>query len=178
MGRKQLAAAGKVALILVIAVLLQVLITSRITVLGVTADLFVIMTVIIAVTKGSLSGAVFGFFAGLLADISFSQPLGVHALIYLLVGWLVGMFVDRFALVGPWAVVLVTGAASFGAQLVFGLFQFLIGPRAAFVNMIGWQMVPEAILDALFAAPIYWALVRTRLLPAGVEPTPARSNGQ
>jgi rod shape-determining protein MreD len=172
MGHKELAAAGRVALILVIAVVLQVLVISRITVLGVTADLFLIMTVIIAVSRGSLAGALFGFVAGIFADVAFTQPLGVRALIYLLVGYLVGMFVLRFALTSAWAVVLVTGVSSFAAQLVFGLFQFLIVPRAAFFNIMGTQMIPEAIIDALFAAPIFWALVRMNLVRStAVEPT-------
>jgi rod shape-determining protein MreD len=172
MGHKELVAAGRMALICVIAVSLQVLVISRVSVLGVTADLFLIMTVLIAASRGSLSGAVFGFVAGIFADVAYMQPLGVRALIYLLVGYLVGMFVLRFALTSAWAVVLITGTASFAAQIVFGLFQFLTVPRAAFLTIIGTQMIPEAIIDALFAAPIYWALVRLRLVrSATTEPT-------
>jgi len=181
MGRKELVGAGKFALLLVIAIALQVVVTSRITVLGVTADLFVILTVIMAVSRGSLVGAVFGFVAGLLADVAYMQPLGIHALIYLLAGYLVGMFVARFETGTPWAVLLLTGVSSFLAQFVFGVFQFVIGPRAAFFSMIGTQMIPEAILDALFAVPIYLLLMRARVIPTPkVEPTVGsnRSSGQ
>lgn len=166
MGRKRLIVLGKVALLLVIAVLLQILLVSRISVLGVTADLFLILTMLVAVSRGSMGGAIFGFFAGLIADIAFLQPLGVRALIYVLVGYFVGMFVARFETASPWAVLLLAGSSSFLAQFVFGLFQYIMGPRAGFFTMVGTQMIPGAVLDALVAVALYVFLVRLRLIPA------------
>jgi rod shape-determining protein MreD len=166
MNRKEFIVIGKVILLLAIAVLLQTVLLSHVSVLGVTADLFLILTVIVAVTRGSLEGAVFGFFAGLVADIAYYQPLGVRALIYVLAGYFVGMFVARFGTVNPWSVALVAGVTSFLAQFLFGVFQFMMGPRAAFITMIGMQMLPEAIIDGLITAPLYVFLVRVRLLPA------------
>ncbi|MFH0916908.1 MAG: rod shape-determining protein MreD [bacterium] len=166
MGRKQLMIVGKVALILVIAVGLQTLLVSRVSVLGVTADLFLILTVVVAVSRGSMEGAIFGFFAGLIADVAFFQPLGVRALIYVLVGYFVGMFVARFETVSPWGVLFLAGSSSFLAQFVFGLFQYIMGPRAAFLTMVGTQMIPGAVLDALVAVPVYVLLVRLHLVPA------------
>lgn len=176
MGRKRLIVLGKVALLLVIAVLLQILLVSRISVLGVTADLFLILTMLVAVSRGSMGGAIFGFFAGLIADIAFLQPLGVRALIYVLVGYFVGMFVARFETASPWAVLLLAGSSSFLAQFVFGLFQYIMGPRAGFFTMVGTQMIPGAVLDALVAVALYVFLVRLRLIPAPrVEPAVGRS---
>jgi rod shape-determining protein MreD len=166
MGRNEFIAVGKVVLLLAFAVVLQTVLLSHVSILGVTADLFLIFTVIVAVTRGSLAGAVFGFFAGLVADIAYYQPLGVRALIYVFAGYFVGMFVARFGTANPWSVALVAGVASFSAQFLFGLFQFIMGPRAALFTMIGTQMLPEAVLDGLITAPIYVFLVRVRLLPA------------
>jgi rod shape-determining protein MreD len=172
MGRKELIAAAKVLLLLLFAVFLQTVLLSHVSILGVTADLFVILTVIVAVSKGSLPASIFGFFAGLVADIAYYQPLGVRALIYVLAGYFVGMFVVRFGTVSPWSVALVAGVTSFLAQFVFGLFQYTMGPRSALLGMIGTQMLPEAVLDGLITAPLYVFLVRVRLLPAGhVEAT-------
>lgn len=179
MGRKRLIVLGKVALLLVIAVLLQILLVSRISVLGVTADLFLILTMLVAVSRGSMGGAIFGFFAGLIADIAFLQPLGVRALIYVLVGYFVGMFVARFETASPWAVLLLAGSSSFLAQFVFGLFQYIMGPRAGFFTMVGTQMIPGAVLDALVAVALYVFLVRLRLIPAPrVEPAVGRSGSE
>jgi rod shape-determining protein MreD len=166
MGRRRLAIAGKVALLLVVAVLLQILLVSRVSVLGVTADLFLILTVVVAVSRGSMEGAIFGFFAGVIADIAFFQPLGVRALIYVMIGYFVGMFVARFGTASPLGVLILAGSSSFVGQFVFGLFQYTMGPRAGFFTMVGTQMIPGAILDALVAVPVYVFLIRLHLIPA------------
>lgn len=179
MGRRRLIVVGKVLLLLVIAIALQTLIVSRVSVLGVTADLFLIFTVVVAMGRGSMEGAIFGFFAGLIADIAFFQPLGVRALIYVLAGYFVGMFVARFGMMTPWGVLFLAGGTSFVAQFVFGLFQYIMGPQADFLTMVGTQMLPEAILDALIAVPVYALLVRLRVIRApGVLPATGRSGAE
>lgn len=166
MSNKGLVLAGKAVLLFVIAVILQTLVVSRISVLGVTADLFLILTVIVGLGRSSLEGALFGFFAGIVHDTIFFQTLGLHALIFVLVGYFVGMFKARFETVNLWAVFILAGVSSFAAQLVFGLFQYAMGPRAAFFTMVGTQMIPGAVFDALVAIPVYILLVRVRVLPS------------
>jgi cell shape-determining protein MreD len=93
------------------------------------------------------------------------QPLGIRALIYVLAGYLVGVVVVRFGSVGPWVVFLLCIATSFCTQLVFGIFQFVLGPRAGFMTILGLQILPEAILDGLIAIPVYVLLIHLRILP-------------
>jgi rod shape-determining protein MreD len=175
--RKQLIAVGKVALLFVVAVILQTVLVSRISVLGVTADLFLIFTVVIGMSRGSMDGAIFGFLAGVAADIAFMQPLGIRSLVYVLVGYLVGMVVVRFGTVGPWAVFLVALGASFSEQLLYSLVQFVMGPRAGFFTILGSQILPEAILDALVAIPVYVLLIRLRVIPVPRTVEPAIGKG-
>jgi rod shape-determining protein MreD len=124
-----------------------------------------------------MEGAIFGFFAGLIADIAFFQPLGVRALIYVLAGYFVGMFVARFGMMTPWGVLFLAGGTSFVAQFVFGLFQYIMGPQASFPTMVGTQMLPEAILDGLIAVPVYVLLVRLRVIQAPGVPATAGKGG-
>jgi rod shape-determining protein MreD len=166
MRRKELVWAGKVALLIVIAVILQILVISRISVLGVTADLFLVLTVLVGLGAGALQGALFGFFAGVVHDTIFFQPLGVHALIFVLVGYFAGMILTRFGTVNLWAIFILTGVTSFASQVAFGVLQFAMGPKSAFLTMVGVQMIPEALFDALIAVPIYILLVRTKVLGA------------
>lgn len=171
MSRAQAIAVGKVVLLFVIGALLQTLIISRVRVLGVGADLFLIMTVIVALVRGSMWGAVFGFVAGLAADITYLQPLGVRSLVYVVAGYVLGMLVARFGAESLWLVLLYAGGASVAAQVVFGLFEYVMGPRDGLFTMLGVQLLPEAMLDALVAAPVYLLLLRLRvLLPSRGEP--------
>lgn len=177
MGSKQLIKVGKVVLLLVVGVLLQTLIVSRVSVLGVTADLFLVLTVVVAINRGSLEGAIFGFCAGIVADIAFLQPLGVRAFIYVLAGYFVGMFVKRFGTFSGWGILALAGTTSFVAQFVFGLIQYVMGPRAAFLTMVSTQMLPEAVLDALVAVAVYALLVRIRVLSAPRVEQPGTRRG-
>jgi rod shape-determining protein MreD len=175
-GGKRLIAIGKAALLVVIAVALQVLVVSRVSVLGVTADLFLIFTVVVAISRGSMWGAIFGFLAGLVADIAFMEILGLRSLIYVLTGYVVGTIVLRFGTVNPWGVLLFAGGASFLAQFLYGLARFAMGPRAGFFTMLATQILPEMVLDALVTVPVYLLLVRLRIIPAP-RPTTGTAGG-
>jgi len=160
----RLRAVGKALLLLVVAVVLQTVLISHVSVLGVTADLFLILTVAVAMARGPLYGAVFGFIAGLGADIAFLEPLGMRSLILVLVGYAVGAVGERLGVLSPWAVFLLAGGSSFVGQFFYALFQFVIGPRAGFFTVVGIQMFPGALLDGLVTLPVYWLLIRLRVL--------------
>jgi rod shape-determining protein MreD len=169
--RAQAITVGKVVLLFVIAALLQTLVVSRVSVLGVTADLFLIFTVIVAIVRGPVWGAVFGFVAGVAADIAYLQPLGLRALVYVVTGYVLGTLAARFGTDSLWIVFVYAGGASVAAQFVFGLFQYVMGPRQGLFTMIGTQLLPEAVLDALVTLPVYLLLVRLRALsPPRGEP--------
>ncbi|NLV71543.1 MAG: rod shape-determining protein MreD [Actinobacteria bacterium] len=165
MFRVQLIAAGKALLLIVLAVALQVLVVSRVSVLGVTADIFLIFTVVVAMSRGSMHGAIFGFVAGIMADIAFMETLGLRSFIYVLTGYLVGMAVLRFGTTNAWGVLLVAGTASLVAQMLYGIVQYAMGPRAGFFTMVAAQILPEMVLDALITVPVYLLLARLRVIP-------------
>jgi rod shape-determining protein MreD len=175
-GRGQAKAVGKVILLVVIAGALQTLVVSHVTVLGVAADLFLIFTVMVAISWGSLAGAVFGFAAGIAADMAYLEPLGMRALVYVLTGYSLGIVVGRFGAARLWSVFLYTVTSSFVAQVVFGAFAYVMGPREGFFTMLGLQMIPGAVLDALLAVPIYLLLVKLRVISTPrPEPTASGS---
>jgi rod shape-determining protein MreD len=178
-GRKQLRAVGRVLLLLVIALALQILLTSRVTVLGVTADVFLIFTVVVAIARGSMEGAIFGFLAGIVADMAYMQVSGLRSLVYVLTGYFLGMLVLRLGTVNPWGVLIMAAGASFFAQFAYGLAHYVMGPRAGFFTVVGTQMLPEAVLDGLVTVPVYLLLMRLRVIgTAHEEPAIPRSRAE
>lgn len=159
-----LAGVARLLGLLVLAVALQAILTSRFTLLGVTADLFVIVTVLVGLTRGSLAGAVFGFVAGLLADMVFLDPIGLHAFIYFLTGYGIGRYAEWLPPISAWAVVAAAAAATLGSQFGYAVFQLLTGGGASFFGMLWVQVLPSALVNGLVAAPLYLGLVRVRLL--------------
>jgi rod shape-determining protein MreD len=156
----------KLGLIIVAAVAIQTALISRLQILGVTADLFLILVVLVGVSRGAVTGMAFGFVAGLTADIVFLDPVGLRTLVYLATGFAVGRYVEEFGLANAWVIVLVTAVVSLVSQTIYGLFQFATGPEGALFAMMRSQMLPAAVLDGLLAAPLYLGLVRLRVLPA------------
>jgi len=53
-----------------------------------------------------MEGAIFGFLAGIVADMSFMQLSGLRSLAYVLTGYFVGMLVLRLGTANPWGVVM------------------------------------------------------------------------
>jgi rod shape-determining protein MreD len=157
--------AARLALVLLLVLGLQTVIASRVSVLGVTADVFLIVVVMVGLQRGSVTGAVFGFCAGLVADMIFLEPLGLRTLIYLVAGYMAGRYPEAAGPPGVWVVMLMTALVSLLSQTVYGIFQFLTGPQAAFFTMLRVQILPAALLDGLLSAPMYLGLTRLRLLP-------------
>lgn len=174
MGQSRLAGLARVAALIFVAMALQTLVASQVSVLGLTMDIFVIFTVIVAASWGPLPAAVFGFFAGLAADIAYREPLGMRALVCVLTGYSLGVLAGRFRATRPRTIFLYTLGASFFAKVVLGLFEYVMGPREGFFTMLGTQMIPGAALDALVAVPIYLLLLKLRVVSA---PKPEPSSG-
>lgn len=80
------------AVIILAAYLLQCTVFSSLELAGIKPNLLIIVTASFGFMRGSREGVLVGFVSGLLADIQFGDMIGFYALIYLLVGYINGMF--------------------------------------------------------------------------------------
>lgn len=80
------------AVIIIAAYLLQCTVFSSLELAGIKPNLLIIVTASFGFIRGSREGVLVGFVSGLLADIQFGDMIGFYALIYLLVGYINGMF--------------------------------------------------------------------------------------
>ena len=65
---------------------------SRATILGATPDILLVTLVAVALVRGATTGAVAGFFGGLVIDIALLDTLGVTSLLLTLVGYWTGRY--------------------------------------------------------------------------------------
>lgn len=79
-----------------LAVVVQLTLLSRLGLPGATPDLVVVTVVALALALGPLPGASAGFAAGVLLDLSPPSDtlVGVNAIIYLVIGFIAGYWVD------------------------------------------------------------------------------------
>lgn len=81
----------KLGLLVVVALVLQMAAVADLPVLGAVGDLLLLLTVAVAFVDGPDQGATVGFAAGVAYDLVLDTPFGLSALVYAIVGFLVGM---------------------------------------------------------------------------------------
>jgi rod shape-determining protein MreD len=147
------------AVVLVVAVLLQSTVLARLTLAGVRPDLLVLAVVSVAVATDPVTGAVFGFVAGLVADLLFDLPVGVSALVYTAVGFTVGTVRVYLTSHRPLVHLVLVGAASLASVWCCGLLLrvFDLSSWAA-VARAGPLVAVYNLLLTPFVYPVVWAL--------------------
>ena len=156
--------AVKAAAILFVVAVAQVSIFAQVHVLGAFPDLLLVTLVAVSLLRGSLAGAVAGFFAGLLVDAASLGELGLTALVLTLAGYWIGRYGEttgRDRLHAPFlSVAVVTIAYAFGLVVV----HFVLGDPAP-AGPVVRSLVPAIAMNLVLTAPVY-ALVRRLLRPA------------
>ena len=79
-------------LVVVMLVVIQTTVFPHLRVFGAMPDLLLLATIAVAYEDGPDTGAIFGFFSGLAIDLFLETPLGVSALTFAIIGYLVGVF--------------------------------------------------------------------------------------
>ena len=119
---------------------------------GVTPDLPLILTVLLALRRGAETGCIVGFVAGLLQDTAGGGLLGVQALTKALAGFGMGLLGGRLWVASPLvqvpSLVLLTVVEGF---LRYGLLQFFHFP-ASFGALMVHVILPQALYNGFLGA--------------------------
>ena len=146
------------------AVVIQETAISQISIFGVSADVTPLVAMSVGLLCGSLTGAVFGFFTGLLIDLVLVQTLGVTSLLYIAIGYWAGRLRElrdpSHELVPLAAGALAAAFAGLGMALI----QFLLGVDAPVSGLLLQEIFIFVLVDTLIALPVY-ALVRRIIRP-------------
>lgn len=158
------AAILRLALLGLVAVIVQLAAVSQITVLQVSADLSPLVVMSVGLLAGSIAGATMGFCVGLVIDVALFQTVGVSSLVLIAVGYWAGRLREvRDPAHG--LVPLAAGAAATAiAQVGMAVIEFLLGIDSPVSLLLVRQIIATILLNALLALPVY-ALVRRVLQP-------------
>ena len=83
-------------LIIIAAFILQSSVFRAISMGGIVPNLLIIITSAFGIMRGRKEGMLTGFFCGLLIDIFFGNVIGFYALVYMVIGYLNGIFQSLF----------------------------------------------------------------------------------
>ena len=145
---------GAVAGLVFAAAILQSALFSSLDILGGAADVLLLALIGIALARGAVTGALAGFFGGMLIDVITLDTLGVSALLYALAGYWTGRYGEttgRDRAHAPLLAVLVFTILL--AYAGFGL-HFLLGDEVSARRALLETLVPGLALNLILAAPV------------------------
>jgi len=153
----------KAAALLFVAAVAQVSIFSQLHVYGGVPQLVLVTLVAVALLRGTIAGALAGFFAGLLVDTAMLGMLGLTSLVLTVAGYWIGRYGEttgRDRGHAPFlSVAVVTFLYAYGVLLV----EFMLGERAP-AGAVMRSLPSTIVMNLVLTAPVY-ALVRFLLRP-------------
>jgi rod shape-determining protein MreD len=164
--------AVRIALVIVLAVVLQVSFFSYIPVFGVVPDIVPIVVVALGLLGGGVVGAVCGFTTGLLVDSVLLQTLGTSALLLLLAGYLAGRYREGAEISNSLIPPLLAGGLSLLVATGFAAIELMLGVDTP-VSLLALREIFLKGLYAVVLAPPIFAGVRRVLRPGLVDDLPA-----
>ncbi|MCR5688109.1 MAG: rod shape-determining protein MreD [Lachnospiraceae bacterium] len=122
---------------------------------GVAPNLLIILTSCFGFMRGKKDGMFIGFISGLMIDILFGGLIGFYALVYLVIGYLNGMFASIFYPEDvKLPVVLITSSELVYCFLIY-VFRFLIQGRVRFGYYFLHIILPEIVYTIFVTIIIY-----------------------
>jgi rod shape-determining protein MreD len=156
--------------LVIVAVILQVVVINRLPLPAGHPDLVVLVVVAIALVSGPERGAMFGFFAGFMADV---MPPAAHiagrlAFAYTIVGYAVGLLHDTEE-TPVIKTILVVASGSGAAVLIYAGLGALLGDVRITPSSTAHSLLATVVYDVVLAPFVvpFVAAVARRLEPAG-----------
>ena len=139
----------RILLAVIISTILQVTIFSRIELFGVSPNFALPVVAALSIGFGSYTGGYTGLFIGLIEDVLFSKVIGFRALIYFVMGYIVGNSEYRLNLKDNRTGMLITAGMTvfyFLVMLGTGLFN---GTFSSVLNYLKGPIFIEIIMNSI-----------------------------
>lgn len=138
----------------------QVVFAPHLALLGAVPSFPVLVVVTLAFVEGPEAGAVSGFAAGLGLDLLGTSPVGVWALVLVVVGYVAGMLQENLFAEGWLMPVTVAIIAGLMAELSYLIVLSILGSGPAFWTSVWTVVLPRGVYNAILALLAYPWLAR------------------
>lgn len=109
--------------------------------------------------EGKRPGMLYGFLAGVLLDLFYGGPLGFHALFYVYVGCVNGIFADYFYDDYITLPLVLSAANELAYNLYVYVFRFMFRGRLDFLYYLRTIIIPETIFTVVATLFLYRLLL-------------------
>lgn len=143
------------AFVLLFCYILQCTLFPRLTLASVKPNIMIVLTASYGFMRGPKDGMLVGFFSGLLMDIQFGNILGFYALIYLVAGYVNGLFEQMYYDEDIKLSLALVGATEFIYGLVIYLLMFMLRSEFDFLHYLRHIIIPELIYTIVVTLGLY-----------------------
>jgi rod shape-determining protein MreD len=109
-----------------------------------------------AIYSGRNRGAVIGFLMGILQDIIFGRTIGLNALVFMVIGYLIGLMDQKISKDNLLIPFVLTMLATVFYETINLLLLFLLGCRIELLNIIKKMLITEVIYNSFVSLVIYY----------------------
>lgn len=141
--------------IILAAYLLQCAVFPALEIAGTRPNLMLIITASFGFMRGSREGMLVGFVSGLMMDIQFGDMIGFYALIYLVAGFINGLFEQMYFDEDIKLPLFMIAASDLVYGLVIYFFSFLLRSDFGFLTYLNRIIVPETIYTIVLTLGVY-----------------------
>jgi len=146
--------------ILLLNIVLQSSFFPFIEIYGAEPDSLMILVVSFALLAGSPTASIVGFCGGLLQDILFGEALGIYALLYMLIGYAIGLVHQKIyvgRIIFPIFFVVIGIIAK---EFILLVYIFFMRIEIPFEQLIFRIVIPEAVYTAILMPFVYYLMER------------------
>lgn len=142
-------------LFVLICYILQCTLFSKLALGSVKPNLMIIVTASFGFMRGTKEGMLIGFFSGLLKDIQFGNIIGLYALMYMLAGYVNGLFEQMYYDEDIKLPLILTAASEFVYGLAVYILMFLLRSEFNFLYYLSHIIIPELIYTIVVTLGLY-----------------------
>ncbi|WP_352420123.1 rod shape-determining protein MreD [Proteiniborus sp.] len=144
-----------IAIVVLLNFLIESTILHQVSIFGVIPNTSLIIIVCLALLGGKKTGSVLGLILGLLEDMLFYDVIGVHALIYFLIGYIIGLTDKKVFKENLFLPFVFTTISTFAFHIIYYVFMYFLSINVDFISLIKNIVIIETILNSLLSIFFY-----------------------
>jgi rod shape-determining protein MreD len=149
-------------LVIITVLFVQLTVLTHVRVFGVMPDAMLLLAIAGGMSGGPTTGAVVGFCSGMAIDLFLQTPMGLSALVFCLVGYVVGLLQATMLRSAWWIPVMTACIGSVAGVILFALVGSVVGETDMVTSRLAVIVAVVAIGNVILAPPVIklvrWAM--------------------
>lgn len=155
-----------IGLIILFNLIFQSTLFQWVQIYGVVPNTSLILVMSFAIYNGRNKGAAIGSIVGILQDIIFGHTIGLNALVFMVIGYLIGLMDQKISKDNLLIPFVLTVLATVFYEAINLLLLFLLGYRIELLNIIKKMLIIEVIYNSVVSLGIYYYI--SKLFKSGL----------